>query len=551
MSETLLNFLPADFATWHPAGQAMALFLATFVLEDAAALGAGLLLGTEGVGWAVAFWSCFLGIWIGDAGLYALARWLGRPWFEHSRFARHAPAVARSEAWFRRRGLGLLVFSRMLPGARLPTYLAAGFLRVPVGTFLAITGLASLAWTAVVLGLSRPIGGWLQRYFELTTNGVLVIVAGIVLTLLAASAGRLLPWRTLREGIAIQFQRWTRWEFWPAWLFYPPVAFYCVWLAIKYRGLSLPAVANPGIFTGGLVGESKMATLAQLMRTSPQFTATTVLITGNSAEERVSELHSACAVHGIELPLILKPDLGHRGAGVKLIRTWSQAEDYLRDQLAPMLVQRYAPGPREVGVFYYRFPHEERGHIFAITEKVFPELMGDGVSSIAQLIERDSRARLMRGVYLKRFAARSAGVPANGERIRLVEAGNHAQGCIFSDGRHLVTSALEQRIDEIARKLDRFYIGRFDIRYREAGAFARGEQFDIVELNGAASEATSIYDARNSLWTAYRTLFHQWELVFAIGAANHRAGQRSASWLAVLREWLRYQKLAASYAVAD
>lgn len=551
MSDTFFNFLPADFAAWHPAGQAMALFFATFVLEDAAALGAGLLLGTEGVGWAVAFWSCFLGIWIGDAGLYIMARWLGRPWFEGSRFVKYAPAVARSEAWFQRRGLGLLVFSRMLPGARLPTYLAAGFLRVPLGTFLAITGLASLAWTALVLGLSRPIGGWLQQYFELTTNGVLVIVAGIVLTLLAVGVGRQLPRQKLRVEVTIQFQRWTRWEFWPAWLFYPPVALYCVWLAIKYRGLSLPAAANPGIFTGGLVGESKMATLAQLMQTSPQFTATTVLITGSSAEERVGDLYAACAEHRIELPLILKPDLGHRGAGVKLIRTWRQAEDYLRGCRAPMLVQRYAPGPFEVGVFYYRFPHEDRGHIFAMTEKLFPELTGDGVGNIAQLIEADPRARLMRGVYLKRLATRRAEVPAVGERIRLVEAGNHAQGCIFRDGRHLVTPALAQRIDEIARKLDRFHIGRFDIRYADASAFARGDAFDIVELNGAASEATSIYDARNSLWTAYHTLFRQWELVFAIGAANRRAGHRAASWRTVWREWLRYQKLAATYAVAD
>jgi membrane protein DedA with SNARE-associated domain len=551
MSEILFTFLPPDFAAWHPVGQAAALFLATFVLEDAAALGAGLLLGTEGVGWAVAFWSCFLGIWIGDTGLYALARWLGRPWFERSRFAKHATAVTRSEVWFQRRGLGLLVFSRMLPGARLPTYLAAGFLRVPLGVFLAITGLASLAWTALVLGLSRPIGGWLQRYFDLTTNGMLWIVGGIVITLLICGVGRQLPWRRWREERSIRFQRWSRWEFWPPWVFYLPVALYCIWLAIKYRGLSLPAAANPGIFTGGLVGESKMATLAQLMQTSPEFTAATALITGESGNERIQELQSACADLQLAPPFILKPDLGQRGAGVKLIRNWSQAEDYLRASQAPMVVQRYAPGPFEVGVFYYRLPHEDRGHIFTITEKIFPELTGDGISSIAQLIGRDSRARLIRGVYLKRFGPRSAEVPAAGERVRLVEAGNHAQGCIFRDGRHLMTSALEQRIDEIARGLDQFYIGRFDIRHADAAAFARGEAFDIVELNGAAAEATSIYDARNPLWTAYRTLFRQWDLVFAIGAANHRAGHRSANWLAVLREWLRYRKLAASYAVAD
>ncbi len=549
--DEIFNFLPAAFESWHPLAQASVLFLSTFVLEDAAALGAGLLLGTEGVGWSVAFWSCFLGIWMGDAGLYALARCFGRPWFERSRFVKHSGAVARSEAWFQRRGLGLLVFSRMLPGARLPTYLAAGFLRVPVGIFLVITGIASFVWTALVLALSRPLGGWLRMYFDLTANGLLVSAAGIVLVLLGLNVGRRLPLRKWREELAIFVQRWTRWEFWPAWLFYPPVALYCLWLAIKYRGLSLPAAANPGIFTGGLVGESKMATLTQLMQTSPEFTAPTALLSGASADERIHGLREACARHSIELPFILKPDFGQRGVGVKLIRNWAQAEACLRANPAPMLVQRYSPGPFEVGVFYYRFPDEARGHVFAITEKIFPELTGDGVHTIAQLIENDSRAKLMRGVYLRRFASRRDDLPTIGERIRLVEAGNHAQGCIFRDGGHLLTPALTLLNDEIARRIDGFHIGRIEHRYADAAAFARGEAFDILELNGAAAEATNIYDCRNSLWAAYRTLFRQWELVFAIGAANRQAGHKAVSWRVVLREWRRYQKLAAGYSVAD
>ena len=67
-------------------------------------------------------------------------------------------------------------------------------------------------------------------------------------------------------------ERWRHWEFWPAWMFYPPVAIYCFWLAIKYRGLTLPTTANPRIFSAGVVGESKMAILQTLMETSLGFT---------------------------------------------------------------------------------------------------------------------------------------------------------------------------------------------------------------------------------------------------------------------------------------
>src|SRR5204862_1281348 len=83
------------------------------------------------------------------------------------------------------------------------------------------------------------------------------------------------------------FGRWRHWEFWPAWMFYPPVGIYCAWLALKFRGLTVPTAANPGIFSGGIVGESKMATLKELFLTSPEFTAEAELIVGDTPAARL------------------------------------------------------------------------------------------------------------------------------------------------------------------------------------------------------------------------------------------------------------------------
>ena len=129
---------------WQTAG----FFFATFILEDVATVGAGLLLATGAVSWPTAFFACFLGIWTGDAGLYALARFGGRAWFERSPLRRFSGRVATSERWFGERGTPILIFSRLVPGARLPTYLAAGFLRWPLSKFLWITGAASLSVTS-------------------------------------------------------------------------------------------------------------------------------------------------------------------------------------------------------------------------------------------------------------------------------------------------------------------------------------------------------------------------------------------------------------------
>jgi len=138
-----------------------------------------------------------------------------------------------------------------------------------------------------------------------------------------------------------------------------------------------------------------------------------------------------------------------------------------------------------------------------------------------------------------------------GETLKLVEAGNHAQGCVFQDGGRLWSETLERRIDEISQRLRGFFIGRYDIRYSSEEELRAGHNFQIIELNGAASEATSIYDARNSLGAAYRTLFRQWELVFAIGAANRRGGSSvTPPWL-LWRKWRETTGLIATYPSAD
>jgi len=550
MTQTL-PISPTVFADWIPFAKAAGFFLGTFVLEDVAAVGAGLLLASGGISWPAAFAACFLGIWTGDAGLYALARIFGRKWFERSSLRRFADKVTRSEQWFAERGTPILVFSRLIPGARLPTYLAAGFLRVPLPRFLLVTGVASCVWTIIVLSLTQAIGGRLIEWLAAYRHAGLLLAGVGVAVIAALQFVRVVSLKCDFRRAWVRIARWRHWEFWPPWLFYAPVTIYYLWLALKYRGLTLPTASNPGILAGGMVGESKMATLRELIWTSPAVTADASLIAGGSLETRLRSLDQLRVEHGFDYPFILKPDVGQRGAGVKLIRSAEQAAAVLRHTSAPLLAQRYAPGPFEAGVFYYRFPEERRGRIFAITEKIFPVLVGDGKSTVTELVWRDARARFMAEKYLQRFHAQRDRVPVAGEELKLVEAGNHAQGCIFRDGMRLCTPELGARIDEISQKISGFFIGRYDIRYADETELRAGRNFQIIELNGAASEATSIYDARNSLVAAYRTLFQQWDLVFAIGAQNRTRGCAPTAPSVLWREWRKYSRLAATYPLAD
>lgn len=343
--------------------------------------------------------------------------------------------------------------------------------------------------------------------------------------------------------------RLRQWEFWPAWIFYLPVALHYARLAIRYGSATVPTCANPGFFTGGLIGESKFSILDALQRTSPEFTAASHLVVPGG--DRLRQIDRLLDSGALVFPFVLKPDIGQRGSGFKVIRDRSAAEAYLAAMPSAIVAQTFIEGPLEAGLFYYRMPNTDRGRLLAITDKVFPALVGDGVHTLRELIAADPRASLIAETYLRRFAGRSGLVPASGETIRLVEAGNHAQGCLFQDGMHLWSEALEERVDRISRQVPGFFIGRYDVRYSCPEKLRRGEGFYILELNGASSEATSAYDASKPLRSAYALLFKQWNLVFEIGAANRRAGHKPSPARLILQELRRYRRLSESHPSAD
>src|SRR5918996_4145318 len=103
-----------------------AIILLSFVSEDAATISSSLSIFGGPLSWPLGFASCFAGIWLGDLGLYLLARCLGKPILQSDWVARfaNAAAIESCQKKFNQRGLITLLASRFIPGTRLPTYLA-------------------------------------------------------------------------------------------------------------------------------------------------------------------------------------------------------------------------------------------------------------------------------------------------------------------------------------------------------------------------------------------------------------------------------------------
>jgi membrane protein DedA with SNARE-associated domain len=521
--------------------QIVTIVLGTLVSEDLTTIGAGLLIGHGQVPAWEATLACIAGIYVGDIGLWIAGRLLGSKALQWRRIAKNLPSSGpqRFADWFARHARVAILASRFTPGTRLPLYLAAGACRTSFRTFAAWSLVAVAAWTPLLIGVSAVVGDQLAtRLAGLLATGRIITVAAAILVLAS--------WRFLvdvvsrrgRQRLAVRFARLWRWEFWPMWLFYAPVALWTAWLAIKYRGYHTITAANPGIPDGGVVGESKFDILSRLPE---EWTIPTLLLGRGDAVERCRSLDREMRRRGWTFPIVLKPDVGQRGSGVRVAWTLRDAWQYLARLTEPVIAQPYHDGPFEAGIFYYRIPGWRRGRILCVTDKHFPSVTGDGRSTIEDLVWGHNRYRMQAQTFLSRVAGDEHRIPSEGERVPLGIAGNHAQGAMFTDGRALITPALESRIDDIARNYEGFFIGRFDVRYRDRQAFMEGRDLAIVELNGATAECTNIYDPASSLLEAYRQLFLQWRLVFAIGAANRRLGgpvTKPARLLALVRTHL-------------
>jgi hypothetical protein len=436
--------------------------------------------------------------------------------------------VERSSQWFTRKGAVLVFVTRFLPGTRLPTYFAAGMLRARVLPFAFWFLVACALWTPALVGLAAVYGEatmGLMRGLQ-SRLWLYLLVAGLALYVVVELVVPLFSWRG-RRLLLSRWRRLTRWEFWPRWAFYPPVVLYVIWLSFRHRRLALFTAANPAIPGGGFVGESKSAILEGLAG-GGKVARFELIPSFVEPAERVAQAMAFKARLGLDWPLVLKPDVGERGSGVAIVRSEVALDLYLAQAAGDTIVQEYAPG-LEFGVFYYRLPDEPIGTVFSITEKRFPTVVGDGERSLEELILADDRAVCMAPYYLRLHANHLADLPARGDQVQLVELGTHCRGAAFHDGGWIRSPALEDAIDRLSRPFTGFWFGRYDIRTPSVDDFRAGRNFKVVELNGALSEATHIYDPKNGLGLAYRTLFTQWRVLFEIAARNVRNGARPAT----------------------
>ncbi len=180
-------------AGMHPLLQALAIVLGTFVLEDAATVLAAMQVQDGKIAWLVALLALYVGIVLGDLGLYGIGRLAALvPW---ARRLIPDDRRLRGRKWLDRRVFRVVFISRFIPGARLPTYTSCGYLKASFGRFAVAAVLATSVWTTLLFVVSRHVGSLLiahfgtWRWLGAIVFALFVVLMGRVLTRLQGEPG--------------------------------------------------------------------------------------------------------------------------------------------------------------------------------------------------------------------------------------------------------------------------------------------------------------------------------------------------------------------------
>lgn len=316
----------------------------------------------------------------------------------------------------------------------------------------------------------------------------------------------------------------THWEYWPYQVIYTPL--WPVWLyyALRCRDLFFFCNTNPGIPFGGLTLESKYDIYRQM---DPGSYPKTVLARDPL---KTTELGDRLREHRLSFPLILKPDVGLKALGVYKIRDVEELHRTLPKFKGPVLVQEFISQPLEVGVFYVRMPWQYKGRITGIVSKDFLKVVGDGRRNLEQLIMAVPRARMQLRRLRKEWGDRLLEVPEQGVEVTLVPFGSHTRGALFQDRSVYITDELTAYVDHVAKGVYEFYFGRLDIKFDRWIDLARGRNLKVIEINGAGSEPTHIYDPGHSIFFAWREILRHWRYMYEISRYHRRHGYTPLSW---------------------
>lgn len=319
------------------------------------------------------------------------------------------------------------------------------------------------------------------------------------------------------ERIQDPTRQYNSFEFGPSWWFHLPMYVLGVLWAIRLGKANYFAAANPALENGGLFGYSKYVAQNHFPQANLPKTCRV------HSDEGFDVVLERIKGQGISFPFIIKPDVGERGKGVAVIHDENGLRAYLNDQpKEPYLVQDFVGKSQEYGVFFLKNPATGELSILSLTRKIPLQVVGDGISSVFELIQKHPRACRYQNLFR---VEDPTSIPMQHEVIKLSPMGNHCKGAVFLDYSHYISPEVTAAFCKIFQAVEGMYYGRLDVKVDDLRDLSDPGSIIILEVNGANAEPIQIYSPEKAYREGLKTIGFYFQNM-AMVAKHNLAGQR-------------------------
>ncbi len=230
--------------------------------------------------------------------------------------------------------------------------------------------------------------------------------------------------------------------------------------------------------------------------------------------------------HSFTYPLILKPDIGFRGYEVSKIARFEQLKEAVEnlDLDRGWLIQEFIQYNKEYSLLYFQLPATGTYGITSLIEKKYPKVVGDGHSTLQQLIYEDHNPFLdLKKVNNMLFDQLEEVIP-KGKEVVLDEIGNYSRGAKFYDLSQFISEPLLAASHSVFGALHGLNLFRVDFKANNLEDYCQGK-FMVIEINGAKSEPLHIYDPKFSFRSNCKTIHQHWITIGKIIREKNQLGE--------------------------
>ncbi len=480
---------------------------------------------------SVAFHAALWGVFVGDILMYLPARFAMRYICKLKVIKNHIGLISVFEEFFSKH-LGKTMFIiRFTPGIRTFALIAAGMLRVPITTYTIYSFLSCALQAAIVIFggkvlLRKPIE-WLEALWQRSPLAAGAIVAVLVVGFLVGNAiiakrvtKELTERAKLRGSLPEDPTPIGLYEFWSFLAFAIPSLIYGYYrMLFCHKCWIKPCSINPAISTTSYLLESKSKALALIQPVASERLVRFCVIEP-AMTQTMSQRIDAVLQANFPYPFVVKPDIGHSGEGVKLIRGQGDLEDFLRayPRTQKLIVQENISSKMELTLSYYRAPSHAHGHLCSAVIRHPLIITGDGKHSIRQLILASNRGRRLPHRFYNQLSKILDDIlPAN-EAYRVNYPANHRLGTRFETLDLHQLMPIIPAINGMLEQIDGIHHVQLTIKGNSIESIAAGH-YTIIGFSTAMSPL-EMFDPGCSFLQVYHILFRQIRRRLAVALHN-------------------------------